>query len=80
MLGVVFALIPLIVTMTAILAFKLKTHWAGLLGTILTWIIAVGYSGTSPYLLPFAWIYGILVPISYFLVSIAAWLMTYHMM
>lgn len=80
MLGVVLALVPLVVTMAAILVFRVKTHWAGLLGTVLTWIIAVGYSGTDPYLLPLAWIYGILVPISYFLVSIATWLMTYHMM
>ena len=80
MIGVALALLPLVVTMTAILGFRVKTHWAGLLGTALTWIVAIGYSKTDPYLLPLAWIYGILVPISYFLVSIATWLMTYHMM
>jgi L-lactate permease len=80
LIGVALALLPLVVTMTAILAFRVKTHWAGLLGTALTWIVAIGYSKTDPYLLPLAWIYGILVPISYFLVSIATWLMTYHMM
>jgi L-lactate permease len=67
LLGVFLALVPLVVTMAAILVFRVKTHWAGLLGTMLTWIIAVGYSGTDPYLLPLAWIYGILAPISYFL-------------
>ncbi len=80
MIGVLLALVPLIVTLTAILGFKIKTHWAGLLGTIVTWVVAIGYSGTPLYLLPFAWLFGILVPISYFLTRIATWLMTYHMM
>ena len=80
MLGVLLALAPLVVTMIAIIVFKMKTHWAGLLGTALTWIIALVYSGMDPYLLPFAWIFGILVPITYFFVDIVTWLMTYHMM
>jgi hypothetical protein len=80
LIGVILALIPLFATMTAILVFKMKTHWAGLLGTIFTWIIAIAYCGTDLYLLPLAWIFGILVPLSYFLVSIAAWFMTFHMM
>ena len=57
MIGVILALLPLVVTMTAILVFRVKTHWAGLLGTALTWIVAIGYSKTDPYLLPLAWIY-----------------------
>jgi len=79
-LGVILALTPLVVTMIAIMVFKLKTHWAGLLGTALTWIIALAYSGMDPYLLPLAWIFGVLVPITYFFVDIVTWLMTYHMM
>jgi len=78
MIGVILALVPLIVTLTAILVFKVKTHWAGLLGTMVTWAVAIGYSGTPLYLLPLAWIFGILVPISYFLARIVTWLMTYH--
>jgi L-lactate permease len=80
MLGVVIAFIPLAVTLTAILGFKIRTHYAGLLGTLTTWIVAIFYSKTDPFLLPMAWIYGILVPLSYFLVSIPTWIMTYHMM
>jgi len=80
MIGVIFALIPLVVTLSAILVFKVKTHWAGLLGTIITWIIAIGYSQTPVWLLFYSWIYGILVPMSYTFAGIAAWYMTYHMM
>jgi len=65
MIGGILALVPLIITMTAILAFKVKTHWAGLLGTVATWVVAIGYSRTDVYLLPLA-VFGILVPISYF--------------
>jgi len=36
LLGVFLALVPLVVTMAAILVFRVKTHWAGLLGTVLT--------------------------------------------
>ena len=80
MFGVLIAFIPLTVTLAAILVFKIPTHYAGLLGTLATWIVAIFYSHTDPFLLPMAWIYGILVPLSYFLVSIPTWIMTYHMM
>jgi L-lactate permease len=79
MLGTVLAFIPFVVTLTAILKFRMKTHKAGLLGTIITWIIAILYSKTSISLLFAAWIYGILVPMSYTLAGFAAWYMTYHM-
>lgn len=74
------AFIPLIVTLTAILGFKIKTHWAGLLGTFCTWLIAILYSKTPIWLLGYSWIFGILVPMSYTFAGIAAWFMTYHMM
>jgi len=80
MLGVALALVPFLVTLTAILVLKVKTHWAGFLGTACTWVIAIFYSRTPLYLLPWAWIYGILVPLSYTLAGFAAWFMTYHMM
>jgi len=80
MIGVILALIPLFVTLTAILGFRVKTHWAGLLGTMITWVIAIVYSKTPLILLVYAWIYGILVPMSYTLAGFAAWYMTYHMM
>jgi L-lactate permease len=80
MLGTILAFIPLVVTLTAILGFRVKTHWAGLLGTTLTWLIAIFYSKTPFILLIASWIYGILVPMSYTFAGIAAWYMTYHMM
>ena len=79
MLGAILAFIPFVVTLTAILKYKMKTHKAGLLGTVITWIIAIVYSKTSISLLFAAWIYGILVPMSYTLAGFAAWYMTYHM-
>ncbi len=79
MLGTVLAFIPFVVTLTAILKFRMKTHRAGFLGTIITWIIAILYSKTSISLLFAAWIYGILVPMSYTFAGFAAWYMTYHM-
>ena len=79
MLGTILAFIPFVVTLTAILKFKMKTHKAGLLGTVITWIIAILYSKTSIPLLFAAWIYGILVPMSYTFAGFAAWYMTYHM-
>lgn len=80
MLGTILAFIPFLVTLTAILGFKIKTHWAGLLGTAITWVIAIFYSKTPLFLLVASWIYGILVPMSYTFAGIAAWYMTYHMM
>ena len=80
MLGAILAFIPFVVTLTAILKFKMKTHKAGLLGTVITWIIAIVYSKTSISLLFASWIYGILVPMSYTFAGFAAWYMTYHMM
>ena len=80
MLGAILAFIPFVVTLTAILKYKMKTHKAGLLGTVITWIIAIFYSKTSVWLLAAAWVYGILVPLSYTLAGFAAWYMTYHMM
>ena len=80
MLGAYLAFIPFVVTLTAILKFKMKTHKAGLLGTAITWFIAIFYSKTSVWLLAAAWVYGILVPLSYTLAGFAAWYMTYHMM
>jgi L-lactate permease len=80
MLGAILAFVPLVVTLTAILGFKIKTHWAGLLGSLITWIIALTYSRTPLFLLVASWVYGILVPMSYTLAGIAAWYMTYHMM
>ena len=80
MLGAILAFIPFVVTLTAILKFRMKTHKAGLLGTVITWIIAIVYSKTSISLLFASWIYGILVPMSYTFAGFAAWYMTYHMM
>ena len=80
MLGVVLAFIPFVVTLTAILGLRMKTHKAGLLGTACTWVIAILYSKTPITLLIYSWIYGILVPLSYTLAGFAAWFMTYHMM
>ncbi|MCW4048914.1 MAG: hypothetical protein NWE89_04175 [Candidatus Bathyarchaeota archaeon] len=80
MIGVVLAIIPFVITLTAILKYKMKTHWAGLLGTLCTWVIAIFYSKTPVWLLGYAWIYGMLVPMSYTFAGIAAWYMTYHMM
>jgi hypothetical protein len=80
MLGVVLTLIPFIITITAILGFRVKTHWAGLLGTLSTWVIAIFYCNTALFILPYAWLYGILVPMSYTFARIATWVMTYHMM
>lgn len=80
MVGVLIVFIPLAVTLAAILVFKFPNHYADLLGTIVTWFVVIFYSHTDPFLLSMAWIYGILVPLSYFLVSIPTWIMTYHMM
>jgi len=80
MLGVVLAFIPFVVTLTAILGLRIKTHKAGLLGTACTWVIAILYSKMPLTLLIYSWIYGILVPLSYTLAGFAAWFMTYHMM
>ena len=80
MLGALLAFVPFIVTLTAILKYKMRTHKAGLLGTTITWVIAIIYSKTPIWLLGAAWIYGILVPMSYTLAGFAAWYMTYHMM
>ncbi len=80
MLGALLAFVPFVITLTAILKYKMKTHKAGLMGTIITWIIAIFYSKTPLWLLGAAWIYGILVPLSYTLAGFAAWYMTYHMM
>ncbi len=80
MIGALLAFVPFVITLTAILKFQMKTHKAGLLGTVCTWIIVLTYSKTPISLLISAWIYGILVPMSYTFAGFAAWYMTYHMM
>lgn len=80
MIGLVLALIPLLSMFIGILGLKWPVHKAGLLSTGLAMAVSYFYSGTSPTLLVFGWLYGILVIHKYTLAYLGSFFLTFYMM
>lgn len=80
LLGVLLGLVPLVVLFSGIIVLRWPVHKAGLLSVSLTMVISFFYSGTSPIILVYGWLYGILIIHKYTLANMMSFILAFYML
>lgn len=80
MIGVILGLAPLLTLFTGIIVLKWPVHKSGLISVLLTMAVSYVYSGTSPALLAYGWIYGILIIHKYTLANTMSFILAFYML